>query len=612
MDKNKRDDEPKPKLDEIWADKSRITLVGLILIGVPLLVVIGADGMFDRILTPRNRYFPDMTGMRIGMVACSGMAGFALGWFFSPQAKALRAMLGVLAFIIMLILVVADHGALGWSTASLLAAASFVAGLGYWTSKAAKRFMEPVTTFGSAAWATFQELLANGLLSCKGFKVGKFSSPDGMVDLYYPRDRHLLSVAPNRSGKGTTMIIPNLLSYGGSIVVIDPKGENAMITAEHRKSMKQKVYAVDPWGITGMETACFNPLDWLQKGDVDLTENAMIAADALIVPSNGNEQFWDEEAKALLQGIIVYVVTDDYEDGNRTLGRVRDLLLLDGTELTALFKRMLQSEYHIVRSTGARCLQKEEKLLANVLASVQAQTHFLDSVRIRESLSRSDFKFEDLKTDKMTIYLVLPSDRLNTFGRWLRLLIQQSLTVNARNIEIKPDMPVLFILDEMAALGRLTMVEQAFGLMAGYGIQLWGIVQDLSQLKRIYGDGWETFISNAGMIQYFGSRDRLTAEYFSALCGVTTVWNLSTAISRAFGTSHSHQGGLTTSKTITASETTASTQRKLAYPDELMRLHEGKQLLLIENGNPIEAYKVPWFEDPDLKDLGRNLHTENQ
>ncbi|MDQ7020159.1 MAG: type IV secretory system conjugative DNA transfer family protein, partial [Robiginitomaculum sp.] len=231
-----------------------------------------------------------------------------------------------------------------------------------------------------------------------------------------------------------------------------------------------------------------------------------------------------------------------------------------------------------------------------------AQTHFLDSARIRENLSASDFKFEDLKTKAMTIYLVLPSDRLNAFSRWLRLLIQQAITVNARNIELKPAKPVLFLLDEMPALGRLSMVEQAYGLMAGFGIQLWGIVQDLSQLKRIYGDGWETFIGNSGVIQYFGSRDRITADYFSALCGVTTVWNLSYAFGKVFG--HSGQGS---SSSFSQTTTTSSAQRKLAYADELMRLHHSKQLILVENLNPISGQKLPWFKDPELKNLGKNL-----
>src|SRR5690606_36014317 len=101
--------------------------------------------------------------------------------------------------------------------------------------------------------------------------------------------------------------------------------------------------------------------------------------------------------------LLVHVATAADEAGNRTLGRVRDILLLDGADLRAVFERMLDSEYHIVRSTGARCLQKDEKLLANVIASTQVHTHFLDSARIRESLSASDFKFEDLRTRRMTV-----------------------------------------------------------------------------------------------------------------------------------------------------------------------------------------------------------------
>ena len=110
----------------------------------------------------------------------------------------------------------------------------------------------------------------------------------------------------------------------------------------------------------------------------------------------------------------------------------------------------------VVHTTAARTISKDQKLRSNVLASLQSHTHFLDSPAIRANLSASDFKFEDLKTTKMTVYLVLPADRLDTFGRWLRLLVQQALTVNARNIEDMPDKPILFLLDEMAALGRLS------------------------------------------------------------------------------------------------------------------------------------------------------------
>ena len=201
--------------------------------------------------------------------------------------------------------------------------------------------------------------------------------------------------------------------------MVDPKGENAMSMAKARKDMGQAVHIVDPCGIAdleGIEVARFNPLDWLQEGDVDITENAMLLADALVVSEGSGEKFWPEEAKALLQGFILYVATEKNESGQRHLGRVRNLLLLDGADLQKLFQLMMQSTHHIVASTGARFQQKEEKLLANVLASVQAETHFPDSARILESLSVSDFKFEDLKTTPMTIYLVLPADRLHPFS----------------------------------------------------------------------------------------------------------------------------------------------------------------------------------------------------
>jgi type IV secretion system protein VirD4 len=561
------------------------------------------DGAFlEGSITWNVPYFMDTTRLRVSMMIVAGLLGFSLGWLIAGRNPLLKSLLaGVLAGFVVFLAIV-DQGSLGWGSASLGALLLFVAGAGYWLRQAYRYLTARPTTLGSAEWATVPYMVEHDIVGEAGFRLGHTTYNGETIPLHYAGDRHLLLSAANRSGKGTTVLIPNLLTYQGSVLTIDPKGENAMMTAGRRAAMGQDVHVVDPWGITGLGVARFNPLDWLIDAGADLTENAMLLADALIVPMGKEDQFWTEEAKALMQGVIVHVATAEEEKGNRTLSRVRDILLLDGDGLKAVFTTMLDSPHHVVRSTGARCLQKEEKLLANVLASAQAQTHFLDSARIRESLAVSDFKFEDLKARPMTVYLVLPADRLNAFGRWLRLLIQQALTVSARNIALRPAKPVLFLLDELPALGRLSMVEQAFGLMAGFGMQLWGVVQDLSQLKRIYGDGWETFISNAGVVQYFGSRDRMSAEYFSALCGVTTVWNLSTAIARAFGTS---TGG--SSESTTSTDTSSATQRKLAYADELMRLPKDKQLLLIENLNPVSCSRTPWFEDEALKSLGVNL-----
>lgn len=559
---------------------------------------------------PWNRdYDVILPAVRIWMILGSSMAGFALGWFLSPQASELRAVVGAVAMGVVLCIATFDDSALGWGLAVLLALAGFFMALGYWLGRVLRALAEKPITFGSAKWADAEELREREVFGTKGYRLGRFYNGTCMERISYSGDRHMLTVAPTRKGKGTAQIIPELLTHEGSVMVIDPKGENALITACQRVAMGQAVQVLDPWQIAridGIETARFNPMDWLQIGDVDIAENAMLLADAIIIMGD-SEKFWDEEAKALLVGVILYVATAESEAGHRHLPRVRDLLLLDGEDLGELFEQMMASPLHMVASAGARCLQKDDKLLSNVMATVQSHTHFLDSARIRESMSASDFRFEDLKTSAMSVYLVLPADRLNAFSRWLRLMVQQAITVNARNIEDKPEHPVLFVLDEMPALGRLSMVEQAYGLMAGFGMQLHGIVQDLSQLKSVYGEGWETFIGNSGMVQYFGSRDRFTAEYFSALCGETTVWNFSSAIARTFGSSSS-ANGVTTSSSTTATDTTAAAQRKLAYADELMRMHADKQLLVIDNLNPIIAHKVRWFEDEDLKAKGVNLH----
>jgi type IV secretion system protein VirD4 len=552
----------------------------------------------------------------------SGGMGWLVGFvLFNDKARHLRKWLW-LAFVALLVVVSV------WSRSSFGFFVIFIAGVaaGAMMFKAAVTAgtRRKSTAFGSAEWATIEDMRNGKLIDTAGLRLGQvteFTLADGVATphahaLGYAGDRHLLTVAPTRSGKGVSAIIPNLLTYTGSAVVIDPKGENAMITAARRgqgsagvTGLGQQVHVVDPWGVTGLPTACFNPLDWLRADDPDISENAMMLADSIVIPGEGKDRFWDEEAKAILMGLLLYVALDAREQGTRTLARVRDIVVSGVEAFNAVLGQMVESDNPIVVSTADRTAGKAPELRASVMASLQSHTHFLDSPRIRASLAKSDFGFADLKAAPTTVYLVLPSDRLNTFGRWLRLLIQQAITVNARNIAQKPPKPILFLLDEMPALGRLAMVEQAYGLMAGFGMQLWGIVQDLSQLERIYDKGWETFISNAGVLQYFGSRDQKTAEYFSKLCGVTTIekTSISNSIARAFGSS-SPGGGSSSSTSHTESTNTDVAQRHLAFADELMVMRKGQQLLFVEEVNPIMAQRSNWYEHPELKALGVNLH----
>ncbi|MDD3029384.1 MAG: type IV secretory system conjugative DNA transfer family protein [Alphaproteobacteria bacterium] len=567
----------------------------------------------------------------------SSIIGIIIGAFFSPALKKFRRYIGY-AILAGIVLFAAfgpspEGDAVSYLIATVLFFVAFYFGIRIGKKMGIILPAKRATSLGSAQWATLQHLQENGIIGSDGLLLGTFASNSETHPLQYEGARHLLTVAPTRSGKGVSSIIPNLLLHQGSAFIVDPKGENALVTALRRgqgstkdniPGMGQKVVLLDPWDVAasklGLPQAAFNPLDWIKSDDPDAAENAFLLADALVVPENEvRERFWDDEAKALLTGIILYVGTADEESDDRTLGRVRDILNMDDTMFRDVLTKMSTHSHPVVRSTAARQASKATRLFSSVLAVAQAHTHFLDSNRIRQSLERSDFSFEELKSAPTSVYLILPADRLNTFDRWLRLLIQQAITVNARNVEKKPSKPILFLLDEMPALGRLPALEQAYSLMAGFGMQLWGIIQDLSQLARVYGEhGWQTFISNSGVIQYFGSRDKMTAEYFSTLCGVTTVethnfsWAVGKAISYATSMTFSSSGGSSTDSTTSTSSWTRTSgvseaQRQLAYPDELMALKRNDQIVFVENLDPIPGQKVVWYDHASLKSLGINL-----
>jgi type IV secretion system protein VirD4 len=189
---------------------------------------------------------------------------------------------------------------------------------------------------------------------------------------------------------------------------------------------------------------------------------------------------------------------------------------------------------------------------------------------------------------------VLPTRYLVACGKWFRLMIAGLLDELLQE-GMQGDIPVLAILDEFAQLGRLGAIENAMSLAAGYGLQLWPILQNLAQLRELYGDRWETFLSGAGVRQFFTPRDIFTAEYMSKLCGVTTVRNIghsSSEISKG-----QVENGFT-GVNFSASDT----QRPLLFPDEVMKLPPYGQLLFVDKvANPIKAVRAPYFEIADRR-----------
>ena len=462
---------------------------------------------------------------------------------------------------------------------------------------------------GSSQWATAQDLEQLGYVgSDTGIPLGYITDrKTGQTRaIRYNDDGHMLTVAKTRSGKGTTQIIPELLEHDGSIFCIDPKGENAIITATARRVLHdQEVHIVDPWGgvnkrLTAagrdeLPQARFNPLDMLSPDSPDLVDDAMMIADALIM-ADGGDSHWSNEAKAMVMGFIIHLVTSPKEEGRRTLGRLREILSLHPSDFQNLVSSDMAEEGHpLAQSAANRIMQKSEKELSSVISTAQQNTHFLESDMIKESLSQSDFSFDALTQNegKVSVYLVIPPERLKTHGRWLRLLVSMALTAMARGTK-KPDKPTLFLLDEFAALGKLDVVEQAYGLMAGYGMIIHAILQDFSQLQDLYGRRWQTFIANTSMLQCFGTRDLLTAEYISKLCGQTTIETIS---------EHTHEirtKGKSFFESADPNYTGMNDRlsgRPLIMPEEIIRMEAHHQILIMQHCNPIHVGRVPYFQN---------------
>ena len=454
---------------------------------------------------------------------------------------------------------------------------------------------------GSSKLADEMEIEEAGYFA-DGIKFGDIRRKDRR-DTYraitYAGDGHMLTIAPTRSGKGTCQIIPEIMSHAGALMCIDPKGENAIITAQVREQQHgQTVHLLDPWGIAAnvldRPKARFNPLDMLSADSPDLVDDAMMIADALIV-SDGGDSHWSNEARAMVMGIILHLVTSPEEAGRRTLGRMRDILNLHPKDFMQLVAEDMGKHGHpFAQSAANRMMQKSERELSSVISTAQQNTHFLESDNIKESLSASDFDFADLKSDDepLSVFLILPADRLNTHGRWLRLIVSMAVTAMVRGGR-KPRRSALFLLDEFAALGKLAVVEQAFGLMAGFGMQIHAILQDLSQLQDLYDRRWQTFMGNASVVQIFGTRDLLTAEYASKLAGQTTVEN----VSQATAEKRAGEGIFGVPNPDYKHMNDRSFGRALIMPEELMRLSHDLQLLIFPALNAVIAGKMAYYAD---------------
>lgn len=519
------------------------------------------------------------------------------GWFFVWMVIAT----GFAMFAWLILIIILSDAPMGealwhWVLFWPMLISGWIAGANDWSNRTGIKLWgrRPSDSHGSARFATRKERAAfeggDGLVIGRDLDTGSILRYDGPA--------HLLTLAPTRAGKGVGTVIPNLLLAERSVLVIDPKGENAKIAGEARKRFGA-VHILDPFGVTGMPASAYNPLGRLDAESLDLGEDAASLAEALVMdpPGQQSEAHWNEEAKALLAGLIMFAVAHEEAD-RKTLATVREYLTLPPEKFRALLELMQDSAAAggLIARAANRFLGKSDREAASVMSSAQRHTHFLDSPRIVAATARSDFQFSALRHDLTSIFLVLPPNRLDAYSRWLRLLVAQALQDIARDAEAaqagaqRLKQPALFLLDEFAALGRLEAVERAMGLMAGYGLQLWPILQDMSQLKDLYGARANTFVANAGVLQTFGVNDFETAKWLSQMIGRETTGYQTE--------SHKPGDAPSTSYNVTA--------RDLMTPDEIMQIPPHVQLLRVQGKPVIIARKLRYFADREFDGLHRS------
>ena len=435
-------------------------------------------------------------------------------------------------------------------------------------------------------------------------------------------DGHVLSVAPTRSGKGIGLVIPNLLHYPGSVLVVDPKGENYAVTHRFREEVfGQQIVCLDPFHVMLAKddvSDSINPFDGIVDysrpistyltQNPELIDEANLIADALIMRgAEEKDPHWNDKCRTLLKGLILAVMCGKGPNKRRHLSEVR-ALVAGGAD--AFRKLLVDMEFDTAAMGGALSRASKEiqsmgtEELKNVISFALKHTEFLDAPLIEECLGdrrqgyHGTYDLRDLKKfGGVSIYMILPPHYLTRYVRLFRLWITMAMASMTRTAGKPADgCPVLFMMDEMAQLGTMEMMRQAVSLLAGYGMSVWMIWQDLSQLKALYEHDWPSFLANAKIQQFFGINDHETAKYVSEMLGNATIQVTST--SKSASKSKQNTAWFEATNTTNTSASFSETQRSLLAPDEVRRLNRKAMLMFVQGIPPILAERLAYFSDP--------------
>lgn len=343
----------------------------------------------------------------------------------------------------------------------------------------------------------------------------------------FDQPSHLLTIAPNSSGRAESCLVPNLLAYEGQIVVVDLNGDAYAATADARRNMGHTVVRLDPFEVLGPDSDALNPLELLEGLESPALETACQDIAGLVASRNAFSEATDHEAFGLLCGLIGYLSANaDTRSFDQLYSTMHndDVVYNLAVVLDTIGKQIPRMAY----SEIANFLQKGDSVRPQVLQNVTAHLKMLGVPQVQSTVSRSTVHLSELRAGApVTIYLVIPPERLATHGALLRIWVGV-LLYNVLRTNPLPPQPPLFLLDHCAALGGFPLLEAALGSGANAGVRVWTFWHDLHQLRTTYPSGWPTIISGSGAVQVFGTKDSAAASEAETLLGLpmNEVWAL--------------------------------------------------------------------------------------
>jgi type IV secretion system protein VirD4 len=446
---------------------------------------------------------------------------------------------------------------------------------------------------GDARFAHSGDLSKHGMFkrTDNSILIGKYKG--GLVRL--SGQQFVILAAPTRSGKGVGVVIPNLLEYGESAVVLDIKQENYELTSGWRASQGQEVYLFNPFA-EDRRTHRWNPLSYVSKDPAFRVSDLMSIA-AMLYPDGADDQkFWVSQARNAFMAFSLFLFEkweDDEKNGlplklrNRpTLGAVYRLSSGDGSDLKQLYQLLSQQTFLSgnARSAFANLLSQANETFASILGTFKEPLNAWINPVLDAATSDDDFLLTDVRKKKITIYIGIQPNKLAESRLIVNLFFSQLINQNTRELpQTNPALKYqcLLLMDEFTSIGKVEIIATAVSYMAGYNIRLLPIIQSMSQLDATYGkDVSRTLITNHALQIVFAPREQQDANDYSDMLGYTTVRKENVTRGREVSRSHSEE------------------RRALMLPQELKAMGTGKEVFLYEGiPHPVMCDKIRYYKD---------------